>query len=91
MPGMNGIDLAGEIRRQDADVGIVFLSTFNEFAHQSYRVQTCDYLLKPAQEAEIFDLLDRLRVLETDVEDCIACRTAGACSASPASAWPAWR
>lgn len=61
MPGMNGMDLAGEIRRGDQDVKIVFLSSFNDFAHQSYRVKAWDYLLKPAQEAEIFDLLDRLR------------------------------
>ena len=71
MPGMNGMDLAGEIRRGDQDVRIVFLSSFNDFAHQSYRVKAWDYLLKPAQEAEIFDLLDRLRAQEADVEECI--------------------
>jgi len=71
MPGMNGIDLAEEIRRADEDAEIVFLSSFNDFAHQSYRVHAYDYLLKPAQEQEIFDLLERLTVRKGEMEDCI--------------------
>lgn len=64
MPGLNGIATARELRAHDSDAKIIFLSTSNEYAYQSYRVHACDYLLKPAKEAELFDLLDRLAAQE---------------------------
>lgn len=71
MPGVDGIRLAEKIRGQDSEAAIIFLSSSNEFAHQSYRVQAYDYLLKPAHEEEIFELLDRLVAREIAMEDCI--------------------
>jgi len=71
MPGMNGVDAAREIRGFDASAVIVFLTSFNEYAWQSYRVQASDYLLKPVDADQIFELMDRLRGAPESERDCI--------------------
>lgn len=59
MPGMTGMEAAGKIRRRDAQLPIVFLTSSREFAVESYRVKADDYILKPADRLEIFAVLDR--------------------------------
>ena len=60
MPGVTGMEAAGEIRLTDGELPIVFLTSSREFAVESYRVNAVDYLLKPARQDTIFSLLDRL-------------------------------
>ena len=60
MPALDGIMLAQEIRATDESTHIVFLSSSNEYAHQSYRVQAYDYLLKPVDKEQIRALIGRL-------------------------------
>ena len=60
MPALDGIMLAQEIRATDTSTRIVFLSTSNEYAHQSYRVAAYDYLLKPVDKDQIHTLIGRL-------------------------------
>ena len=69
MPGMDGIAAAQAIRTFDADAALVFLTSSNEFAWQSYQVRACDYLLKPVTEAQLFTLLDRLREKDESAEE----------------------
>ena len=57
MPGMNGIELATEIRRKDADCKIIFLTSSPEFAINSYKVNAFYYLLKPFNENDLKSLL----------------------------------
>lgn len=71
MPCMDGISAAQEIRQFDEDAKIVFLTSFTEYAYQSYRVKAHDYLLKPVQEAQFFDLLRQFQTLEESTEACI--------------------
>lgn len=71
MPGMDGMTAARHIRQQDTEAKIVFLTSFQEYAYQSYRVQAFDYLLKPAEEQDVFALLSRLQALEEQPEDCL--------------------
>ncbi len=58
MPGENGIIAAGEIRRYDKNVKIVFLTSSAEYAVQSYSVNAYYYQLKPLDEESLFRLLD---------------------------------
>lgn len=58
MPGENGIAVAEEIRRHDANVKIIFLTSSAEYAVESYSVNAFFYQLKPIWEESFFRLLD---------------------------------
>lgn len=58
MPGENGISTAREIRQFDESVKIIFLSSSQEFAVQSYSVGAYFYQMKPILEESFFRLMD---------------------------------
>jgi len=60
MPGLTGIQAAHEIRKNNKDVQIVFLTSSPEFAVESYSVHAANYLLKPATQERLFPILDQL-------------------------------
>jgi len=60
MPGLNGIELAAEIRGTNKDCKIIFLTSSPEFAVNSYKVNALDYLLKPYQNDEVKALLSKV-------------------------------
>lgn len=47
MDKLTGVDVARKIRERDSNVKIVFSTTSNEFASESYEVNACYYLRKP--------------------------------------------
>lgn len=61
MPEMSGVELAGSLRQAGFTGKIIFLSSSNEYAHQSYRVSAFDYLIKPPTTESVRDILDRIR------------------------------
>lgn len=61
MPGINGMQVAQELRELDKNVKIIFISSSPEFAVESYRVGAYHYLLKPVDKDLFFQLLDRIR------------------------------
>jgi DNA-binding LytR/AlgR family response regulator len=63
MPEMKGTDLAVILRKQSFTGPIVFLTSSNEFAAESYEVKAHAYLLKPVDKKKLFHLLDEFRVL----------------------------
>lgn len=62
----NGIEIAKTIRKMDPRVPIIFCSTSNEFAAESYEVQANYYLVKPAEQKRIEHMIHRLNVLKKD-------------------------
>lgn len=60
MGGMLGIDVARKIRESDNDARLVFCTTSNEFASESYEVNAQYYLHKPFTEKSVKSMLDRL-------------------------------
>ena len=60
MPLLNGIEAAQELREQDKQVKIVFLTSSPEFAIDSYKVKVSNYLLKPVEKAALHCCLDEL-------------------------------
>ncbi|MCH1940128.1 LytR/AlgR family response regulator transcription factor [Holdemania massiliensis] len=61
MPDKNGIELASEIRKRDAEAVLIFLSSSEEFGVKAYRVRAYDYLVKPVDSRSLFHTLDELR------------------------------
>ena len=52
MPGMTGMDVAHEIRKQDQDVTLIFITALTQYAVEGYSVQAEDYILKPISYPE---------------------------------------
>lgn len=59
MKDMNGMELAGRIRREDKDVAIVFITGYEEYIGQGYEVSALHYLLKPVAEEKLYGVLNR--------------------------------
>lgn len=59
MPGLNGMELAKEIRKSDDELAIVFITGFSEYISEGYDVSALHYLLKPVDEQKLFACLDR--------------------------------
>jgi DNA-binding LytR/AlgR family response regulator len=60
MPGMTGIELAEKFRQSGYKGYIIFLTTINNYAAQSYSVQAFDYMLKPVSAPAVENLIDKL-------------------------------
>lgn len=60
MPGINGIQIARELRDLDQNVKLVFISSSPNFALESYNIGAFHYLLKPANADSLFPLLDKV-------------------------------
>ena len=62
MPGLDGIEAAKQIRAMDAECQIVFLTAWSTFelAQQAIRIGASEYLVKPVQRKDVYDLLDKL-------------------------------
>lgn len=54
-----GIDTAEELIRRKSSAKVIFCSTSNEFAAESYEVNALRYLTKPVVEEKFFQTLDR--------------------------------
>lgn len=60
MPLLNGIEAARELRQNDQDVKLVFLTSSPDFAVESYTVKADNYLLKPLQPHTLYKALTEL-------------------------------
>jgi DNA-binding LytR/AlgR family response regulator len=54
---VNGIDLAGEIRKYNQEVLIVFITSFLEYAPRGYEVNAFRYILKPIKEDDLLNII----------------------------------
>lgn len=59
MPGINGMELAADIKILDQVAKIIFLTSSPEFAVESYSVGAFNYLLKPIQNDKLFSVLGK--------------------------------
>lgn len=61
MPLMNGVELAEKLRLHGYNGEIIFLTTSNEYATESYRVKAFDYLVKPPTAENVQEILNALK------------------------------
>ena len=75
MPGETGIDVAAEIRGYDSNVKIIFLTSSQEYAVQSYTVGAHYYQLKPVREENFIWLMNSaIMQCEKEREDSLILR-----------------
>ncbi|MGM0751943.1 MAG: LytR/AlgR family response regulator transcription factor [Bacillota bacterium] len=63
MPGMSGVDLAEALQKMKHKPEIVFATAYPDYALKAFRVEAVDYLLKPFEEEQIAQTMERLKNL----------------------------
>ncbi|MBO5460203.1 MAG: response regulator [Ruminococcus sp.] len=63
MPGMNGIELAQNLRRIRQDIIIVFVTAHPKFAVEALKMKADYMIFKPFDQADIADVLERAKLL----------------------------
>lgn len=61
MPVMNGLQLAKKLKAINPFVNIVFVTAYNEYALDAYRLHASGYVTKPVNEGKIREEMDGLR------------------------------
>ncbi|MBP9996481.1 MAG: response regulator [Lachnospiraceae bacterium] len=59
LPGMRGTEVAAELRRHGDNGAIIYLTSSSAFEKDSDEVKAFDYLIKPIQPEQLYDVLDR--------------------------------
>ncbi|MBQ7433981.1 MAG: response regulator transcription factor [Lachnospiraceae bacterium] len=49
LPGVSGVEIARQIRKKDSDVSIIFLTGYDRYALDAFRVGAMGYFMKPIQ------------------------------------------
>lgn len=65
MDGINGIETAKKLVRSNPRTRIIFCSSSNAYAAESYDLEALRYLTKPVQREKLFDTLDRFLFVHT--------------------------
>ncbi len=60
MPGLNGVELAKKIRREDRRVAIVFVTGVTDYLLEGYEVEALYYLVKPVDAEKISICMERI-------------------------------
>lgn len=61
MPGYNGLDIAKMIRKENQSMFIVFVTAYDEFVFESFKVKAYRYLLKPLKEKALIETLQSIQ------------------------------
>ncbi|MCL2801081.1 MAG: LytTR family DNA-binding domain-containing protein [Treponema sp.] len=69
MPETNGVTLAEKLRESGYKGEIVFITTSNDYACESYRVNAFDYLLKPAAPKAVENVLETLKETKNKIDN----------------------
>ncbi|MCF6460188.1 LytR/AlgR family response regulator transcription factor [Clostridium sp. Cult3] len=59
MPGINGVELAKKIRKEDNLINIIFITAIPDYIGEGYDVEAINYLIKPIDENKLYECLDR--------------------------------
>ena len=77
MPGMNGVELARELRKLNPDVIIVFVSAHSEYLADFINIKADYYVIKPYERQDILDVIKRAKLLSGRFRKRIFIRTFG--------------
>ena len=65
----NGIDLAEQILAKYPRTNIIYVTSYSEFALESYRTHASAFLMKPVGTEKLKDALNNLRYPVSDIKD----------------------
>lgn len=74
MGKMSGVELAKQIRRENREVQIIFITGYMDYIAEGYDVEALHYLLKPLSAEKLCSVLDRAVMRVRDQEHCILLR-----------------
>lgn len=61
MPGKTGLQLAEMLAERNFNGNIVFTTAYNTYAIKAFRLSAIDYLLKPIQETQLIEAVEKLK------------------------------
>jgi two-component system response regulator LytT len=61
MPGLNGFEVARQAIARELRTEIVFITAFDQYAIEAFKVNAVDYLLKPVDPERLVESLERAR------------------------------
>ncbi|MBR3124056.1 MAG: response regulator [Mogibacterium sp.] len=62
MPGINGLELAAEIKTNLPDTNIVFVTGYSNYAVDAFGMHVSGYVLKPVTKERLLDEIENLRI-----------------------------
>lgn len=65
MPEINGMEIAEKIMERQLSPKIIFITAYEQYALDAFRVNAVDYILKPVTTSKIRHALNRLHLLDT--------------------------
>lgn len=68
MPGVNGLQLSGQILDINENIDIIFVTAFNQYAIEAFELQAMDYILKPLTEERLDKTVSRLLKKKKSIE-----------------------
>jgi DNA-binding LytR/AlgR family response regulator len=60
MPVLNGLNVAMELMESNIDIGIVFVTAFNDYAVKAFELNAVDYILKPIDKNRLEKSVEKL-------------------------------
>lgn len=72
MPGKNGMETAKEIRKNNKEMLIIFLTAYSEFVFESFKVDALRYLVKPVKKHELEETLVAIEQKLCEPEECFS-------------------
>lgn len=60
LPNMSGIDLGKKVREKQPEIRLVFLTSYSEYAAESYSINANQYILKNRMRERLWPILNRL-------------------------------
>lgn len=59
MPGMNGMDIARQLRIENEELIIIFVTALEEYVFKAFDVGAFNYLLKPLDKVKLLEVLNK--------------------------------
>jgi len=60
MPDMDGMELANQVLDLQGKIAVVFVTAYNEYAVEAFRINALDYLMKPVSKERLNETLNRI-------------------------------